>query len=267
MEDFFEETTALISWRSDARANREFRSNARARVLVSTVRRDAPAVIMLHALMSASDVGYRLWARRFNSLGWNAAFVHLPFHYSRRPRGFLNGELCCTADLILTGDTLRQAVVEIRQLINWLREHGAGAIGLLGTSYGGWIAALAGLLEPDLHFLALLAPMVNITHALYDGPTSWTIRNQLARVSINREMIGRHAHLSSPMSGRPSGALAARTLIVGGQFDRVVRLRDLEALHAAWPNSELITLPQAHFGYGMIPRALSWLEARDLLAL
>ncbi len=72
---------------------------------------------MLHALMSASDAGYRQWARRFNSLGWNAAFVHLPFHYSRRPRGHLNGELCCTADLVLTGDTVRQAVVEIRQLL------------------------------------------------------------------------------------------------------------------------------------------------------
>ena len=33
--------------------------------------------------MSVSMAGYRLWARRFNSLGWNAAFVDLPFHYSR----------------------------------------------------------------------------------------------------------------------------------------------------------------------------------------
>ena len=267
MDDFMEEAPGVISWRSEARANQEFQANARARVVLSTVRRDAPTVIMLHALMSASDAGYRRWARRFNSLGWNAAFLHLPFHYSRRPRGFLNGELCCTADLILTGDTLRQAVVEIRQLITWLRSRGSSAIGLSGTSYGGWIAALVGLLEPDLRFLTLLAPMVNIAHALYDGPTSWTIRDQLARVSIDREMIARHAHLSSPLSGRPSATLATRTLVVGGRFDRVVRLSDLELLNAAWPGSELIVLPQAHFGYGMIPRALAWLETRRLLAV
>jgi hypothetical protein len=124
MEDLLEEAPGTISWRSPAASVAEFPVNGRARAVLYRVRPDAPTVIMLHALMSASDVGYRFWARRFNSLGWNAAFVHLPFHYSRRPRRHLNGELCCTADLVLTGDTLRQAVVEIRQLMARLRVEG-----------------------------------------------------------------------------------------------------------------------------------------------
>ena len=33
---------------------------------------DAPTVIMLHALMSASDIGYKRWAARWNALGWSA---------------------------------------------------------------------------------------------------------------------------------------------------------------------------------------------------
>jgi hypothetical protein len=45
-----------------------------------------------------------------------------------------------------------------------------------------------------------------------------------------------------------------------------VRLVDLEALRASWPGSELLTMPQAHFGYGMIPEAVEWLGARHLLA-
>jgi pimeloyl-ACP methyl ester carboxylesterase len=225
----------------------------------------APTVILLHALMSASDTGYRRWARTFNTLGWNAAFVHLPFHYSRRPRGHLNGELCFTADLVLTGDTLRQAVVEIRQLLSWLRAQGTCEFGLLGTSYGGWIASLVASLEPDLRFIVLLAPLVNYVHALYQGPTSWVIRGQLARAGLEPTLIERHAHLSSPRTAPPAGNGAERSLIVGGTFDRLVRLSDLMALRDAWPGSELITLPQAHFGYGMIPRAMSWLRARDFL--
>jgi pimeloyl-ACP methyl ester carboxylesterase len=231
------------------------------------VQPSAPTVIMLHALMSASDVGYRRWARRFAALGWNSAFVHLPFHYSRRPPGYLNGELCCTADLILTGDTLRQAVIEIRQLLAWLRAQHSREFGLLGTSYGGWLAALVASLEPGLRFLALLAPMVNTAYSLYDGPTSWTIRGQLARGGLERTLIERHAHLSSPMRAPPAGDVGERTLIVGGTFDRIVRLADLAALREAWPGSELVTLPQAHFGYGMIPRAMEWLRERELLAL
>jgi pimeloyl-ACP methyl ester carboxylesterase len=266
MDDLLEEAPATISWRSPASSVAEFPVNGRARAVLYRVRPKAPTVIMLHALMSVSDAGYRRWARHFNSLGWNAAFVHLPFHYSRRPRGHLNGELCCTADLALTGDTLRQAVVEIRQLMAWLRAEGGSEFGLLGTSYGGWVAAVLASLEPDLRFLALLAPMVNVGHALYEGPTSWIIRGHLMRAGLDRTLVERHAHLSSPLQALPAGDLAQRTVIIGGTFDRIVRLADLEALRESWPGSELLTVPQAHFGYGMIPQAMAWLSGRGLLA-
>jgi hypothetical protein len=80
-------------------------------------------------------------------------------------------------------------------------------------------------------------------------------------------LIERHAHLSSPLRAPVTGDLAKRTLIVGGMFDRIVRLTDLAALREAWPGSELISVPQAHFGYGMIPRAMDWLRERALLSI
>jgi pimeloyl-ACP methyl ester carboxylesterase len=264
LEDFREGPDA-ISWRSRAISNAAFPANERVHVNLFRVDPKAPTVIMLHALMSASDVGYRHWARTFNALGWNAVFIHLPFHYSRRQRGYLNGELCFTADLVLTGDTLRQAVVEIRQLLSWLRAQGSREFGLLGTSYGGWVASLVASLEADLRFIVLLAPMVNYLHALYQGPTSWVIRGQLLRGGLEPALVERHTHLSSPRTAAPAGNGAERSLIIGGTFDRIVRLQDLMALRDAWPGCDLITLPQAHFGYGMIPRAMAWLGERGLL--
>ncbi len=265
MDDLREEAPGVITWQSPALSLGEFPVNGRARAHLFEVRPEAPTVLMLHALMSVSDTGYVRWARRFNALGWNAAFLHLPFHYSRRPRGHLNGELCCTADLVLTGDTVRQAVVEARQLMAWLRMRGSAGIGLLGTSYGGWVGSLLGCLEPDLRFLALLAPMVNPGHALYEGPTSWTLRHHLARARLERALLDRHAHLSSPLHTPPGADITGRTIIVGGVYDRVVRLHDLEALREAWAGSELITVPQGHFGYGMIQRAVTRLSERGLL--
>lgn len=266
LQNFQRGAPNVIGWSSPAISVTKFPMNGRASVTLFPARPSAPTVIMLHALMSASDAGYRIWARRFNALGWNAAFMHLPFHYSRRPRGHLNGELCCTADLVLNGDTLRQGVVEVRQLMAWLREQGCAEFGLLGTSYGGWLAALVASLESDLRFLALLAPMVNVGHALFEGPTSWALRGQFSRAGIARQMLERHAHLSSPLHAPAADRAAQRTLIVGGTYDRIVRLSDLAALHAAWPGSELVTVSQAHFGYGMIPRAVAWLRERDLLS-
>jgi hypothetical protein len=63
---------------------------------------DAPTMLLAHGLMSVSDIGYRLWARRLNARGWNAVFVHLPYHYSRRLPWHFHGELCVGGDLLRT---------------------------------------------------------------------------------------------------------------------------------------------------------------------
>ena len=67
--------------------------------------------------------------------------------------------------------------------------------------------------------------------------------------------------LIQPHNARPAAVWGSG----GGTYDRIVRLADLVALRDAWPGSELIEVPQAHFGYGMIPRAFARLSERDLL--
>ncbi len=264
MKDMRMESSSLISWESPLGS--DFTANARARARLFRIRDNAPTVIMLHALMSASDVGYRRWAKHLNALGWNAAFLHLPFHYSRRPRGYLNGELCFTADLVRTAETLRQAVVELRQLLAWLRGTGSVDFGLIGASYGGWVGSLAASLEPDLRFLALLAPMANAEHAVFDGPTSRTIRRQLRRSGVTRAQVARHARLHSPLPNPPLMD-GANVVIAAGDDDRLVVLPDLVALREAWPGATLLRVPQAHFGYRMMADAVGWLTERGLLRI
>ena len=94
---------------------------ARARIFLSDQGFRAPTVIFLHALMSAHDVGYCRIAAHLNRRGWNAALMHLPYHYSRVPRGHFNGALALTSNLPQNAETLRQAVTEVRQLMEYLR--------------------------------------------------------------------------------------------------------------------------------------------------
>jgi hypothetical protein len=91
-----------ITWPSPINTNFPANNTARADLFPCTRGWRAPTVLMLHALMSASRVGYRRYAAHFNELGWNACFVHLPYHYSRVPSGHWNGELAITADLSAT---------------------------------------------------------------------------------------------------------------------------------------------------------------------
>jgi 1-acyl-sn-glycerol-3-phosphate acyltransferase len=221
----------------------------------------APTVLMLHALMSASHIGYRRYAARFNELGWNACFVHLPYHYSRVPRGHWNGELAITADLIRNAEGLRQGVIELRQLMGILRERGCNEFGVLGTSYGGWIGALLAMVERDFRFVALMAPIVNVEHAIWESRAANFMRRELHRAKIEPSVIARHFHLSSPMRNQPL-CDADRVLFVAGQFDLIARLQDVEEIHRNWRGSELLRVPQGHFGYRMLRETVARLKYR-----
>ena len=145
--------------------------------------------------MSTSHIGYRRCAAHFNQLGWNACFVRLPYHYSRVPRGYWNGELAITCNLIRNAEGLRQGVMELRQLMTALRERGSGEFGVLATSYGAWIGALLAMVERDLRFVALMAPIVNIDHAIWESPAARSIRRELRRANIEASLVARHFHL------------------------------------------------------------------------
>lgn len=223
----------------------------------------APTVLMLHALMSASDIGYRGWAKRFNQLGWNACFLHLPFHYSRKPGGYMNGELAISADLVRTAQGLRQGVVELRQLMHMLRNRGCREFGIWGTSYGAWIGALLSFVEADFRFIALMQPIANVEHAVWESGAAIWMRRRLRQNGVTPSLVERHFHLSSPLHGTPL-CPGDRVLLVAGDYDRIALPQDVRALHEKWRGSELLVIPQGHFGYRIMPATLARLIERQV---
>jgi 1-acyl-sn-glycerol-3-phosphate acyltransferase len=258
---------ATLSWRSPIETAFAANNTARVNFFRTDARKwtGAPTVFLLHALMSSSPTGYYRWAERFNELGWNACFVHLPYHFSRVPTGYWNGELAITPDLIRNAEGLRQGVIELRQIMESLRGHGCREFGVLATSYGGWIGALLTLVESDFRFVALMSPIVNIEHAIWHSPAARRIRHELVQANVERALVARHFHLSSPAHGRPL-CDPARILFVTGEFDSIAPAAEIEAIQQTWRGSELLRVRQGHFGYRMMPETISRLKERgDLL--
>lgn len=261
----FNAETPSIRWPSPIKSKFSANDTARVDLFPSARGWEAPTLLMLHALMSATQIGYRRWAAHFNKLGWNACFVHLPYHYSRVPPGYWNGELAITANLIRNAEALRQGVIELRQLMAALREYGCSDFGVLGTSYGGWIGALLAMVERDFRFLALMAPIVNVEHAIWQSPASRSMRRKLNRAKVDPHLVARHFHLSSPLHNLPL-CDPERILFVAGDFDIIARSRDIEAIHEKWRGSELLRVRQGHFGYRMFRETVYHLHARGMLS-
>ena len=250
-----------IAWNSPIRTRFAANNIAHAEFFRCAQGIRAPTVLMLHALMSTSRSGHRRCAERFNELGWNACFLHLPYHFSRVPRGYWNGELAITCDLIRNAEGLRQGVIELRQLMRALRKRGCREFGVLATSYGGWIGALLTLVESDFRFVALMSPIVNVEHAIWQNPAARRIRRELRLANIEPALVARHFHLSSPLHTQPL-CDPARVVFVTGEFDSIAPADQIEAIQQKWRGSELLRVQQGHFGYRMMRETIARLKQR-----
>jgi 1-acyl-sn-glycerol-3-phosphate acyltransferase len=252
---------ATMAWNSPIRTHFAANNIAHAEFFQCAQGIRAPTVLLLHALMSTSRAGHRRCAERFNELGWNACFLHLPYHFSRVPRGYWNGELAITCDLIRNAEGLRQGVMELRQLMSALRERGCREFGVLATSYGGWIGALLTLVESDFRFVALMSPIVNVEHAIWQSPAARRIRRELLQANIEPSLVARHFHLSSPLHTQPLCDPAC-VLFVTGEFDSIAPAGEIEAIQRKWRGSELLRVQQGHFGHRMMRETIARLKQR-----
>jgi hypothetical protein len=242
---------ALFHWESPIESPHAENNRAHALLFPCSAGWKAPTVLMLHALMSASDRGYREWARRFNERGWNAAFLHLPYHYSRTPARHWNGELAITADAIRTAEGLRAGVMECRQLMAALRERGCREFGLWACSYGGWVGALLVSVEADFRWASLIEPIVDTHHAIWESPAGRAVRRELLRAGMDEASLARHYPLVSPGHGEPLCG-HSRVLFAAGKYDHIARAADIARLSAEWAGSELLVEPQGHFGFRLM---------------
>ncbi len=217
----------------------------------------SPVMFMLHGVMSVSDVGYRQWAKKLNSLGWGAIFFHLPYHYGRKPRRVLSGEMALTANLLRTAEGIRQAVIELRWVSRELQARGVPHLGLWATSYGGWIGSLLAVLDDRILTAMLLEPIVDVDLAIWESPATRVLRRQLRHRGISRDLVRRHMRLVCPTHHRPK-LETDKILLAAGRFDRIAPPSSIQRLHREWQGCHYLELPQGHVGYQLMPESLKW---------
>jgi len=247
-----------LTWNSPLRDDHPENHQAMALFFKSDIQGDRPTLVLLHALMSASDFGYRRIAAGFTARGWNVLFPHLPYHYSRTPKGYANGALTITSDLVRNAEAFRQSVIELRQLLRWARANGSSRTALMGTSYGGWVASLTLGLEP-VDFAVLLQPVADVPHATFGSPASTMMSGLLKKNGIHPHDLSRHAHLSSPAKRQPLTP-PDRITVIGCTHDRLSPPESLRSLCESWEGARYLEVNQGHFGYRAMKLALKETE-------
>jgi dienelactone hydrolase len=86
--------------------------------------------------------------RIFNMIGMSGLRLTLPYHEERRPPELARADHLVSTNVGRTIQSMRQAVLDTRAAVRWLKDQGYERIGILGTSVGSCIAFLAFAHEP-----------------------------------------------------------------------------------------------------------------------
>jgi dienelactone hydrolase len=114
-------------------------------------RRNKPrAAVVVLPQWNAQPESHVEACRIFNGLGMTALRLTLPYHEERRPPELERAEHLVSSNIGRTIQSMRQAVLDTRAAVRWLREQGIERIGILGTSIGSCTAFLAFTHDPAI---------------------------------------------------------------------------------------------------------------------
>ena len=113
-------------------------------------RRSRKAVVVLPQ-WNAQPESHVEACRIFNLIGMSALRLTLPYHLQRKPPELERADHLVCTNIGRTIQSMRQAVLDTRAAVRWLKNEGYEQIGILGTSVGSCISFLAFAHEPDLN--------------------------------------------------------------------------------------------------------------------
>ena len=162
------------------------------------------------------------------------------------------GERCLSADLVATGEAMRQAVMETNALANWLRRR-VGVVGLWGVSLGGWIAALSLTTATTIDAAVLWTPVADPHDAMWESPLTAPIRAALVDAGVDRDLTGEAFRRYSP-GHRRLRLPSEDVVLIGAQFDNVANPESLFELERRW-DVPVQWFPHGHISLTCAPRA------------
>ncbi len=111
---------------------------------------DKRAAVIILPHWNAKAGTYFDLAKFFNKVGLSALRLTLPYHEERMPPELSRADHLVSPNVGRSLQSIRQAVIDTRAAISWLRQQGYEKVGIVGTSIGSCVAFLAMVHDPRI---------------------------------------------------------------------------------------------------------------------
>lgn len=196
----------------------------------------------------------------FSKRGVTVVEMAMPYHFERSRPGSTHADYMLSSNIGRTVQSIRQAVLDGRKLIRWLKSQGYGEISVLGLSLGSWVAGLVAAHDNSVSKASLFLTAGSLADMVWTGRATLAIRQSLeghvelpelrrAWAPINLEnYVGKFARSGLDLQ------------VVLGKRDKVVvpdlSHQFLQSLKAAGASPDLLELNCGHYSLALPPHIL-----------
>lgn len=202
-------------------------------------------LLCLHGYMLGDpDQAARMFKiRKLFEMGLDVALFITPFHWKRAPRSVaLRGMFLQPDDVVMTCECFGQAMYDLYHSLLLLGKMGAGRIGIIGASLGGYNAGLFSGLTDQIAFAAMMVPAVKFTDRF--GPE--TVSAYVKMDSDLKDKVHRLWNLHSPINFMPK-IPKDRILIIASRGDKVCPFEPVRELYEKWGQPRHVFLTGGHW--------------------
>lgn len=203
-----------------------------------------------------SDAGGHIGLSRLLArLGINALRLSKPYHDVRMPPELSRADYIVSANVVRTVQVCRQAVLDARRALWWLRDQGYDSLGLLGTSLGSCLSMLTAAHEPLVRAQALNHVSPFFADVVWRGASTSHVREGLDG-HIDLETLRDLWRPISPWSylDRTRGK---KTLLVYAKYDLTFPVdlsrQLINEFRQRGVPTEVAVLPCGHYTTGQAP--------------
>lgn len=117
--------------------------------------------------------------RLLNRFGITSLRLSLPYHDARMPPHLTRADYIVSSNIGRTAQVCRQAVLDARRCLFWLRDRGYESLGILGTSLGSCLAMLTAAHDPLVRAAALNHISPYFADVVWEGLSTAHVRQSL----------------------------------------------------------------------------------------